>query len=60
VLQLLAEGRTTSEIATDLHLTEMTVRAYVKAFLVTLGATHRAHAVGIGYQSGLLPLQEAS
>lgn len=45
VLRLLAEGRSTAEIATELGLRETTVRNYVANLLAALGAHTRLQAV---------------
>lgn len=60
VIQMLANGKTTAQIAVELYLTEMTVRGYVKTALTRLGAAHRAHAVGLAYQLGLLTVPSES
>jgi DNA-binding NarL/FixJ family response regulator len=44
VLLLIAEGRTNREIATDLFLSEGTVRNYVSSILSKLGVSNRAEA----------------
>lgn len=44
VLLLIAEGRTNREIATDLYLSEGTVRNYVSSILSKLGVSNRAEA----------------
>ena len=54
VLQLVAAGHSTAEIAGALWITEDTVRTHVKRILVRLAARTRAHAVAIAYREGLL------
>ncbi len=44
VLQLIAEGKTNREIATDLFLSEGTVRNYVSSILSKLNVSNRAEA----------------
>jgi len=44
VLLLIAEGRTNREIATELFLSEGTVRNYVSSILSKLGVSNRAEA----------------
>ena len=53
VLELVAEGCTTAEIARALWITEDTVRTHIKRMLVRLGARTRAHAVAIAFREGL-------
>src|SRR5262249_56370868 len=45
VLQLLARGTTTDEIAAELHVSRETVRNHVRHLLERLGATSRLEAV---------------
>jgi len=47
VLELLERGRTTKEIATELHLSVETVRNHVKKLLRAVGAHSRLEAVAI-------------
>lgn len=54
VLRLVALGANASEIATELSISEATVRTHVKNMLERLGAHNRAHAVAIAMASGLL------
>lgn len=53
VLRLLSHGMSNGEIARELHLTEGTVKGYVSAILLHLGASNRVQAALIGYQAGL-------
>jgi DNA-binding CsgD family transcriptional regulator len=53
VLSLVAEGRSTREIARTLWITEETVKTHVRRVLQRLGARTRAHAVAIVYRDGL-------
>jgi DNA-binding CsgD family transcriptional regulator len=53
VLELVAEGYSTTEIARALWITEDTVRTHIKRMLVRLGARTRAHAVAIAFREGL-------
>jgi DNA-binding NarL/FixJ family response regulator len=53
-LQLFAEGHSTADVATRLHLSAETVRAHTKALLSRLGARNRAHAVAIAMRIGLV------
>jgi DNA-binding NarL/FixJ family response regulator len=54
MLQLLAEGASTSEIAHRLHLGERTVKRKLQDILNKLGASSRAHAVAEAFRRGLL------
>lgn len=56
VLEQLAHGSQTEEIATTLFLSTHTVRSHVKTLLHKLGARTRAHAVAIAYADGRLLL----
>jgi DNA-binding CsgD family transcriptional regulator len=53
VLELVAEGYSTAEIARDLWITEDTVRTHIKRALARLEARTRAHAVAIAFREGL-------
>jgi PAS domain S-box-containing protein len=55
VLRLLAAGRSTDEIAAELHLARETVRNHVRAVLRALGAHTRLEAVVTAQRLGLLP-----
>lgn len=54
VLERLAEGRPTEEIATLLHVSPHTVRSRVKTLLRKLGARNREHAVAIALREGAI------
>ena len=49
-----ASGKTSSEIATILELSEHTVNHYLSAACQKLGATNRAHAVARAIRAGLV------
>jgi len=53
VLRLLANGRSNSEIATQLFLSEGTVRNYVSGIFTKLGVTDRTQAAVIALRHGL-------
>jgi DNA-binding CsgD family transcriptional regulator len=53
VLELVADGYSTAEIARALWITQDTVRTHVKRTLTRLGARTRAHAVAIAFREGL-------
>lgn len=50
----MARGMTNAQIGRELHLVEETVKTYAQRLLKHLGAENRAHAVAIGYETGLL------
>jgi PAS domain S-box-containing protein len=54
VLSLVAVGANAAQIATELSISEATVRTHVKNILERLGAHNRAHAVAIAMADGLL------
>jgi DNA-binding NarL/FixJ family response regulator len=54
ILQKLADGSSTSEVANSLGLSEETIRTHTKATLARLDAHDRAHAVAIALRSGLI------
>ena len=54
VLRLLAEGRSTAEIAAALGLTETTVRNYVANLQAALGVHTRLQAVIAARKAGLI------
>ena len=56
VLRLLAEGRSTAEIATELGLSQATVRNYIANLLVALGVHTRLQAVIAATKAGLIEL----
>jgi DNA-binding NarL/FixJ family response regulator len=56
VLKLIASGNANKEIAGLLHLTEESVKGYVKNILLKLGANDRTHAVTIGLKRGIIDL----
>jgi DNA-binding NarL/FixJ family response regulator len=58
VLQALADGLQTAEVAAKLGIKAHTVRAYLRSTLTKLGARSRLDAVLIGVRSGLINLNE--
>lgn len=52
VLQLVARGGTTKEIAADLGIAEVTVKWHVAKVLRKLGAASRAEAVAVATKRG--------
>ena len=59
VLEALARGERTEEMAAGLHLSIHTVRSHTKSVLRKLEARTRAHAVAIAYGEGALNLNPA-
>lgn len=51
VLALLERGRTTKQIAEELHLSTETVRNHVRRLLRTMGAHSRLEAVAIAHEA---------
>lgn len=56
VLHLLSQGRSTSDIATELGLSKTTVRNYIAGLLSVLGAHTRLEAVITARREGLIEL----
>jgi DNA-binding NarL/FixJ family response regulator len=54
ILQLIADGRSTGQIAHSLELSSETVRTHTKAALARVGARDRAHAVAIAMRQALI------
>lgn len=53
VLALLGGGRSNAEIATELWISEATVKGHVSSILQSLGVNNRVQAAIIAYQAGL-------
>jgi PAS domain S-box-containing protein len=56
MLVLLVEGRSTNEIAAELHLSPVTVRNYIRTLLRALNAGSRLEAVVTALREGLVSL----
>ncbi len=54
VLQLVAAGQTTAEIAEEIFVAEKTVKNHLANIYRKLGVKNRSHAVSEGYRQGLL------
>lgn len=54
ILQLLADGESTTVAARELDLSEETVKTHTKNALARLGARNRTHAVAIGLRESLI------
>lgn len=54
ILQMIADGHSTTQVARRLGLSSETIRTHTKAALSRLGARDRAHAVAIGLRSSLI------
>ncbi len=52
VLQLIVQGRNNTEIATELFVSEATVKTHINHIFSKLGARDRAHAVILAHQQG--------
>jgi len=57
VLKLIASGNANKEIAAELHISEESVKGYVKNILFKLDANDRTHAAIIGLKRGIIDLQ---
>lgn len=60
ILQWLANGTPTGRIATELYLSEHTVRNHIRNILTKLGAHSRLEAVAIAARDGLIDLSATS
>jgi two-component system, NarL family, response regulator LiaR len=58
VLQLLARGKANKQIATNLYVTEKTVKAHVSSILAKLGVQSRTQAALYAVRAGLVSVRE--
>lgn len=58
ILRLLAQGMSNNEIASEMHLSEGTVRNYVTEMFIKLGVTNRTQAAVTALRYGLVRLNE--
>ncbi len=56
VLERIVAGRANKEIATDLHISEATVKSHINSLLGKLGVADRTHAAVVALQRGLVHL----
>lgn len=56
VLERIVAGRANKEIASDLHISEATVKSHVNSLLGKLGASDRTHAAVLALQRGIVHL----
>lgn len=56
VLERIVAGRANKEIATDLHISEATVKSHVNSLLGKLGVDDRTHATVVALQRGIIHL----
>ncbi|WP_345752498.1 response regulator transcription factor [Microbacterium rhizophilus] len=54
VLRAIADGRTNTQIAKDLFLSEATVKTHVHRIFLKLGISDRAQAVAVAFRTGLV------
>lgn len=56
VLQCVAQGKSNKQIASQLRITEDTIKGHLRSIMDKLAATNRTHAVAIGIQRGFIEL----
>ncbi len=60
VLRSMARGRPNGAIGRELYISEDTVKSQCRRIYRKLGAVDRTHAVALGYQRGVLPLNASA
>ena len=58
VLRLVAGGRSNAQIATELYISEATVKTHLQRMFAKLGVGTRARAVTLAIQRGIIPADE--
>lgn len=54
VMRKIVDGRIAKEIASDLGISELTVKQYIKLSIKKLNATNRVHAIAEMFRRGML------
>jgi DNA-binding NarL/FixJ family response regulator len=54
VLQLIADGLRTKQVAQRLHLSQETIKSHIVNIVFKLDAANRTHAATIGVRAGLI------
>jgi two-component system NarL family response regulator len=57
VLERIAAGRSNKEIASDLEISEATVKTHINSLLGKLGVGDRTHAATVALQRGIIHLK---
>ena len=57
VLERIVAGRANKEIASDLDISEATVKSHVNSLLGKLGVSDRTHAATVALQRGIVHLK---
>ena len=60
VLELVSRGHSNPQIGKQLFITENSVKTLLKSAYVRLGARDRAHAVRLGFETGVLTADGAA
>lgn len=60
VLERIVAGRANKEIATDLNISEATVKSHVNSLLSKLGVDDRTHAAVVALQRGIVHLPQSN
>ena len=56
VLHMLAKGMSTPEIGKALRVSEFTAKTHIRLLFAQLNVHNRAHAVAVGYETGILKI----